>query len=254
LLDAYNHSGDQQCLKMAISASEYIRDVLYWEDGDLAGFSYPLPGLRGTTHNANLMAGALLCRAYKHTGEKSFLPPAFRVARYSAAMQRPDGSWWYGEAPTQHWIDNFHTGYNLAALRAIDRYAETDEFESGLRKGFEFYRNNFFRKDGAAKYFHNNAYPLDIHAVAQSIITLLDFQDLDLTAVEQAQDVYNWAMKNMWDEQGYFYYRVLRLLTIRTPYMRWSEAWMVLALATLLRDVDKPAGAPMSNEATLVKA
>lgn len=253
LLDAYDRSGDARCLKMAISAAEYIRDVLYWEDGELAGFSYPLPGLRGTTHNANLMAGALLCRAYNHTGEKSFLPPAFRVARYSAARQRPDGSWWYGEAPTQHWIDNFHTGYNLAALRAMGRYAETDEFEAGLRRGFDFYLKNFFRPDGAAKYFHNNAYPLDIHCVAQSIITLLDFQDLDPSSVEQAHRVYDWAKRHMWDERGYFYYRMLRLLTIRTPYMRWSEAWMVLALSTLLRDMDSPAQVSASPEATLAK-
>jgi hypothetical protein len=38
----------------------------------------------------------------------------------------------------------------------------------------------------------------------------------------------------MWDSRGFFYYRVLRSCTIRTSYMRWSQAWMLLALATLL--------------------
>ena len=241
LLDAYDQSDhkDERCLKMAVSAAEYIRDVLYWEDGALSGFSYPLPGIRGTTHNANLMAAALLCRVYRHNGDERFLPPAFRVARYSAAMQRPDGSWWYGEGSTQHWIDNFHTGYNLAALRAMGRYAETSEFDEVVRRGFAFYRANFFRADGAAKYFHNQAYPLDIHCVAQSIITLLDFQDLDPTSVAQARSVYEWAMDHMWDERGFFYYRVLRSCTIRTSYMRWSQAWMVLALATLVADSNR---------------
>jgi hypothetical protein len=37
----------------------------------------------------------------------------------------------------------------------------------------------------------------------------------------------------MWDEAGYFYYRKHQVMTIRTPYMRWSQAWMTLALATL---------------------
>ena len=41
-------------------------------------------------------------------------------------------------------------------------------------------------------------------------------------------------MKHMLDKRGFFYYRVLRLRTIRTSYMRWSQAWMLLALATLL--------------------
>ena len=40
-------------------------------------------------------------------------------------------------------------------------------------------------------------------------------------------------MAHMWDERGFFYYRVLRGLTIRTPYMRWSQAWMLLALAVM---------------------
>ena len=240
LFDAYEQRRDQRCLNMALSAAEYIRDVLYWEDGELSGFSYPLPGLRGTTHNANLMAGALLCRAYKHTGVERFLAPAFRVARYSAAKQRPDGSWWYGEAPTQHWIDNFHTGYNLAALDAMGRYAGTTEFEEHVRRGFAFYRENFFRADGAAKYFHNRAYPLDIHCFAQSIVTLLAFRHLDPASAPLAQSVYEWAMDHMWDESGFFYYRVLRLCTIRTSYMRWSQAWMVLALATLAAESRQP--------------
>jgi hypothetical protein len=40
-------------------------------------------------------------------------------------------------------------------------------------------------------------------------------------------------MEHMWDDRGFFYYRVLRVTTIRTPYMRWSQAWMFLALLVL---------------------
>jgi hypothetical protein len=48
-----------------------------------------------------------------------------------------------------------------------------------------------------------------------------------------ADAVFAWAMNHMWDDRGFFYYRVLRTLTIRTPYMRWSQAWMLLALSQL---------------------
>jgi len=78
-----------------------------------------------------------------------------------------------GEGPSQRWIDNFHTGYNLCALRSIGRYAETTEFESSILRGLEFYRAHFFREDGAPRYFHNRTYPVEIHSVAQSIITLI---------------------------------------------------------------------------------
>jgi hypothetical protein len=235
LLDAYEQSQDSACLSMARSAAEYILNELYWSgNGSAAGFSYPQPSLRVEVHNANFLAAALLCRVSKHTGEKKFIAPALRVARYSAEKQRPDGSWWYAEGPSQRWIDNFHTGYNLCALRSIGRDSNTDEFDSCIRKGFDFYRAHFFREDGAVRYFHDRTYPIDIHCVAQSIITLVECQDLGSDNIPLARSVLQWAMNRMWNDRGYFYYRVLRFGTIRTPYMRWSLAWMLLAMSALL--------------------
>lgn len=235
LMDAYEQFHDPACLSMAVSAAEYILNELYWSgNGSAAGFSYPQPSLQVEVHNANLLAAALLCRVCKHTGEEKFIGPALRVARYSTARQRADGSWWYGEGSSQRWIDNFHTGYNLCALRSIGRNLNTTEFDSCLGKGFHFYREHFFREDGAVSYFHDRTYPIDIHCVAQSIITLIALQDLDSGNIPLARSVLQWAMNHMWDERGFFYYRVLRFGTIRTPYMRWSLAWMFLAMATLL--------------------
>jgi hypothetical protein len=256
LLDAYEQRQDLRCLGMAVSTAEYILDVLYWTEGNsIAGFSYPLPGIRNQVANANLLAAALLCRVYRQTSDQKFLVPALRVARYSAAKQQADGSWAYGEAASQRWIDNFHTGYNLCALQSIGRYAETTEFESCVRRGFDFYRANFFREDGAPRYFHNRAYPVDIHSVAQSIITLLAFKDLDPSNVVLARSVFQWAMNHMWDERGFFYYRVLRFCSIRTPYMRWAQAWMLLAMSTLLCESDVLVRSPETRDsATLVGA
>ena len=235
LLDAYEQCGDSRCLTMAVSAAEYILNELYRSGGKtVAGFSYPLPSMKAEIHNANFLGAALLCRVYNLTGDARFIDPALKVARCSAAHQQDDGSWMYGEGRTQQWIDNFHTGYNLCALRDISRDAETPEFDAHIRRGFEFYRTHFFRPDGAARYFHNKTYPIDIHCVAQSIITLVTFRELHPGNLRLAHSTLEWAMNHMWDEHGFFYYRTLRLGTIRTSYMRWSQAWMLLALATLL--------------------
>ena len=180
----------------------------------------------------------LCCAAlYRHTGEEvNFLATALRVARYSAGRQRADGSWHYGEGDHQDWIDNFHTGYNLCALQSISRDAGTAEFYECMQRGFTFYRAHFFREDYAPRYLHNRTYPIDIHSVAQSIITLLAFPDLEGCNFAMARSVFQWAMNHMWSDKGYFYYRVLRLCTIRTSYMRWSQAWMLLAMSSLLSD------------------
>ncbi len=235
LLDAYEQRQESQCLQMAVSAAEYILNELYWTDGSaVAGFSYPLPSVRGQIHNGNFLGAALLCRVGRHTGENKFIESALKVARYSASKQNKDGSWDYGESPTQRWVDNFHTGYNLCGLQSIGFNLETSEFDPQIRRGFEFYRNHFFREDGAPRYFHDRTYPIDIHCVAQSIVTLLAFRDLDPGNISLAHSVFGWAMNHMWDNQGFFYYRVLRFCTIRTSYMRWSQAWMLLAMSILL--------------------
>ena len=236
-LDAYEQTGESRLLEMASSGARFILNELYWTEGtSVAGFAYPLPSMRNNVHNGNLLGAALFCRVARHTGEKMFIEPALKVARYSASRQRDDGSWKYGEAANQGWIDNFHTGYNLDALRTIGNALETDEFEQRVRHGLEFYRAHFFREDGAARYFHDRTYPIDIHCVAQGIITLVNFKDLDPENAKLANSVLNWAMNHMWDEKGFFYYRVLRSCTIRTSYMRWSQAWMLLAMSTLLSE------------------
>jgi hypothetical protein len=119
-------------------------------------------------------------------------------------------------------------------LQAISRYAAVSEFDAVLLRGFEFYRSHFFREDGSVSYFHDRSYPVDIHCVAQSVLTLLAFKDLDSGNALAAHSVFRWALAHLWDDRGFFYYRVLRAWTIRTSYMRWSQAWMLLALATLL--------------------
>lgn len=240
LLDAYELKQESRYLSMARSAGEYILNDLYWTEGDTtAGFSYPFPGVLARVHNANFLGSALLCRLYKHCGEKSFIEPALKVARYSAGMQHEDGSWDYGELPTQRWIDNFHTGYNLCALRSICEFTGTSEFESHMRRGFQFYRHNFFTKGNAPRYFNNNTYPIDIHCVAQSIITLLALKDYDEDSAGLAISVFEWSRAHMWDREGYFYYQVLPFWTNKISYMRWSQGWMLLALIILLEHCDQ---------------
>ena len=239
LVDAYEARRDPRLLSIVHSAAQYMVERCYREDGPgRAYFLYPFPDPPQQIHNANFLAAAFLCRVAKHTGDQSLLDPAMKAARYSASRQRDDGSWMYGESPKQQWIDNFHTGYNLSGLRVIGEYTGTREFEEAIQRGFAFYRDHFFTADGAPRYFHDRTYPVDAHCVSQSLLTLLEFKHLDSGNLALARKVYGWAMGHMWDDRGYFYYRVLRVATIRTSYMRWTQAWMLLALATVAADAE----------------
>ncbi len=237
LLDLFDHLQAEEYLWLAAGAADYILDELYYTEGAaVASFEYPLPGTRSKVHNANLLAAALLCRVHKHTGQARYLAPALKAARYSAGRQQADGSWFYGELPTQRWIDNFHTGFNLCALRDIGIYAETDEFVTALERGFKFYREHFFEGDGAPKYFHDGTYPLDAHSAAQGIITLVRLGDLHRDNIRLAHTVCRWALENLLDPKGYFYCQQHARFINKIPYMRWGQAWMLQALSSLLQE------------------
>ena len=249
LLDAYDATGKPYLLEMAASAASYIAHELYWESDSEAGFSYPLAGMRSRVHNANFLAAAVLYRVHRHSRDTTLLGPADTATRYSLSKQKGDGSWPYGEAPTQSWVDNFHTGYNLCALRAIGAETGRGEIEPAVHRGFTFYRERFFTDAGIPKYFDNRTYPIDVHCVAQSIITLIELRELIGGNTDLAHTILDWAAAHLQDERGYFYYQVLPAYTNRMSYMRWSQAWMLLALSTLLESAqggDRHSNSPLS--------
>jgi hypothetical protein len=258
LLDAYELTGEARYVTSAISTADFLLDVLFWRDGaSRACFNYT-PGERSEIHNANLLGAAFLCRISHISSQRRFLGPALEATRFSVSKQHDDGSWGYGETPGQRWTDNFHTGYNLVALKRIKEYAGSVEFDQAMRLGFAFYRRHFFREDGAPKYFHNATYPIDTHSIAQSLITLLEFQDSPGDNLAMAFRVFEWSLANMRDPQGFFYFQKHKYHTVRVSFMRWSQAWMLMALSNLLRaSLEMPGAgkqqprAPMSDEASL---
>ena len=185
--------------------------------------------------NASLLAAEVLASVGKLTGEQQLFELAERATRYVVKNQRPDGSWFYGADPKQSWIDNFHTAYILFSLkRIIEVSSFGSEFQPALTRGYEFWKNNFFLAEGWPKYYHDDPYPADAHAAASAIVTLLECRELDETSLKMAQNVARWTIKNLRDERGFFYYQRRRFYTIRKPYMRWTQSWMLYALACLL--------------------
>jgi len=175
-----------------------------------------VPQTDSQVHNVNLLGAALL-------GRRDCL-------EFSVKRQLADGSWPYGEAENQQWIDSFHTGYNLVALKEYESRTGDHSFADSAERGFAFWDRTFWRADGAPRYYHNNDYPLDTHCSAQGILTYLAFGQVD-----KAVQVARWAALNMWDESGFFWYQRGRWVTNRINYIRWTQAWMYCALAELLR-------------------
>lgn len=95
LLDAYDHFRDPAYLDCAISAGHFLLEGLSRSGESKAScFSYT-PVDKSQIHNANLLGGAYLARLYTHNQSQEFLGQALASARFSAQLQREDGSWPY---------------------------------------------------------------------------------------------------------------------------------------------------------------
>jgi hypothetical protein len=211
------------------------------EGADEVCFSYtPLDETR--VFNASLLAGETLASVGAETLEEDLLTVAERAARYVVRRQRADGSWAYGAAGFQGWADNFHTAFILTSLARIMEAsgAARAEFAGSLRRGYEFWRANFFLADGWPKYYHDNPYPADAHSTGAAVVALIELKDSMPDAPALADRIIGWTLENLRDpRRGFFYYQRRRFYTIRTPYMRWTQAWMMYALARRLEERGK---------------
>jgi hypothetical protein len=239
LVEAQLAFADAAYLRAARAACEFIlRDLKRSEEGaDEICFSYtPLDETR--VFNASLLAGEALASVGALTREAELLTAAERAARYVVRRQRADGSWAYGAAGFQGWADNFHTAFILTSLARISEAsgaAARAEFTGALRRGYEFWRERFFLADGWPKYYHDNPYPADAHSSGAAVVALCELKDSMPDALALADRIISWTLENLRDSRrGFFYYQRRRFYTIRTPYMRWTQAWMMYALARRL--------------------
>ncbi len=234
-LEAYEELHEKKYLDVADSVCAWILKLPRNQTASGCCLNYyPTEKEGSTIHNHSMMAAALLARTAKHTGAAEYVHLAKEAMKYSCTRQLPDGAWYYGEDPKYHWIDNFHTGYNLDSLRMYMGSTNDRSYEDHLRRGFRFFIENFIEENGRPKYYHNRAYPVDSQCISQAIETLANFADYDGSALELGQKVAKWTIENMQDREGYFYYRQYPLIKAKTPMLHWAQATTYKALTLLM--------------------
>ena len=235
-LDGYEYFQKDGYLQVAVSACEHIlRDLDTYPDGEGLCISY-VPALNNQVHNANTLGASLLARTYSHTRNESYRDLAEKAIQYTAQRQRPDSSWYYGEKANLHWVDNFHTAYVLDCFKYYADSTGDERFSQSMMRGYNHWKKTFFLADGTPRYYDYKTLPLDIQCASQAIDTLVFFHDRDPQSLPLALKVAQWAIENMQDPTGYFYYRrYSRWLVNKTPTVHWGQATMLCALAGLYR-------------------
>ena len=205
------------------------------ETKDEACFSYS-PLDRTRVFNASLLGAETLATVGKLLNEQSLIDWAQRATLYIVRRQQQNGSWLYGADSHQLWTDSFHTAYILTSLSQISdagSASDSADFDNALRRGYEYWSERFFLNNGWPKYYPERLYPADIHSAAAAIIALVELRGRIPGTLSLAERIGTWVIENLRDASGFFYYQRRRFFTVRIPYLRWSEAWMIYALARL---------------------
>lgn len=235
LFNAYEITENEEYLNTALSSCDFITQDLNRTkiDGEDFIFSYS-PKDNSQVYNASLLGAKLLAKGYSYTENEEWLNLSKRATNTIVSKQGEDGSWIYGEAKVQDWVDSFHTGFNLECIWKVMQNINTPDFQKSFEKGMQYYLDTFFLKSGKPKYYNNRTYPIDIHSPAQLIATL-STASLLRNHRDLADKVLTWTIKNMQAQEGYFYYQLKKIISSKIPYIRWAQAWMFYALTEYLK-------------------
>jgi hypothetical protein len=239
LLDLYEISKDEAHLYLARSSCDFIlHDLNMTESDEGICFSYT-PIDRHIVHNANLLGAGLLARVHSLTGGAELLAHTTKAFNFSISHQEPNGSWAYSEDQARHkkrYQLDFHQGFILDSIMDFLKFTRPldSAYEKALIRGARFYKERQFDALGRCAWRYPTRWPIDIHNQAQGIITFSRLSNYDSSFLPFAKRIALWTIANMQDPRGYFYFQKYPIGRNKIPYMRWNQAWMMLALSQTL--------------------
>jgi hypothetical protein len=244
LFDYYRLTGNDRVIELLEQACQFIlRDLPRTRIRDGIVFSYT-PFARDACLNASLLGAEILAKVYSINGKEKLKELAKAALDFVIAHQKEDGRWNYSidlKTGNERSQIDFHQGYVLESIYEIVRYLGLNplQYTKSLRRGAEFYRQHQFFTSGQSKWRLPRVWPVDIHNQAQGIITFSRLAELDSRYLAFAKTIALWTIEHMQDSAGYFYYRKYRIGMNKISYMRWAQAWMMVALPSLLIENQK---------------
>jgi rhamnogalacturonyl hydrolase YesR len=198
-------------------------------------------------HNASLFAAEFLVTIGNHIKNDEWISLAKEAVKFSLSEQNTDGSicYWSKDQMVKYSIpctvDHFHSGFEIRMLYNIWKISKDDNIKKAIDRYYQFYRDNFFSEDGAPILEPRGNYYVDIHSCAEALICNSLLVDDYPKAEKIIEKTTNWTIENMQTPNGWYRYVLFKkrnkIKTINIPYMRWGQAWMLLALSKALEKV-----------------
>jgi hypothetical protein len=234
IFEYYQLTKNEEALTVLKSIGNFIlKDLPRIETQEGICFSYTTLGV-DNCYNASLLAATVLAQLYNLTKDETYKDYAIKAVDYVVSKQHADGHWNYSidEQGKERVQIDFHQGYVIDCIADVMRFTniQNEKYTIAINKGTDYYLKEQFFENGQAKWRLPKIYPVEIHNQSQGIITFSRTQE----HIAFAETIAKWTIENMQDKKGFFYYRKLKTYTNKIPYMRWSQAWMFVALSELI--------------------
>jgi len=228
-------------LEVISSTANFVVNDLEWTKDETGYCISYTPLMRDVCYNASLLAAEVLAINYNIKKENKIKYEIEKCVHFVVSRQKDTGVWAYSEDPQsgkERMQIDFHQGYVLESIFNIKLLLKINnkEWDTSLKKGLEYFRNNQFFQNGQSLWRLPKKYPTEIHNQSQGIITFIVLKKYIQDASNFANNIATWTISNMQDSDGFFYYHKYKYHTIKIPYIRWSQAWMFLALTFLITE------------------
>ena len=217
--------------------AEDLRDTVTSSGGSAVSYS-PLDTSK--VINASTYRALVLVEAAQLAPNPAYLAKAWRNLNFVLESQRPDGSWLYSiDNPAEAFIDHFHTCFVLGNLAKIDRRLGDQRLQGAIARGYRYYREHLFHRDGLPKSFARQSrmqlVRLRLYDVAEAIMLGTVLKDCIPGAFDFAGQLALRVAQEYQLPDGHFVTRVYKGgMRHRMPFLRWPQAPMYCALTNLL--------------------
>ena len=239
-LKAYETLGDPHYMSIAESAINFLLTELLTQKNGYQYMKYYPSENNKMVVNVSALSLETFSIYLKNRQSKKIKNICEELVKTISKLQARDGRWPYSYYFKQKIFYNqadYHQGFILDGLMAFLPFTDENQkqlTQETIKKGAQFYRHNQFTDNGSANYRLPLKYPIDIHNQAQGIITFTNLSQLNQAYGPFSETILSWTLKNMQSSEGYFYAHRWPLFVNHIPYMRWSQAWMMLAIATFI--------------------
>lgn len=243
---AWRVLGDSRYLEVCASTCRFFLDDLRIDeiDAHTVCFSYtPLDDFH--VHNTNLLVAELLVRVGKQLGEQRWVETGLRAGNYALRELNPDGSLFYWGRVQDHMnpgrVDHYHSGFEIRCLHAIGKLTGLSAYQGAARRYYEYYARRLVAEQGdevVVRMYPDTTYPINIHSCAEALLLNAQLAGEHADARARIAPLLRWVNRRMRKSDGSYAYMRKKVLgfdvQIRIPYIRWGQAWMLLALSQVL--------------------